>query len=103
MFSGAVTDCSSIKSREHNVSCIVESLENDYLHVDLSHISSSSFVAADPVTIFNLFEILDGLLDFMLEQIDLKSDSGGAICLEILVILLDSKLNKKNFCMCRRR
>lgn len=61
------------------MSCIVNSLADDYLHIDLSHISPSSFVAADAVTIFNLFEILDGLLDFMLEQIEVESDSGGEI------------------------
>jgi len=38
---------------------------------------SSIFVAGDPTTVYNLLEILDGLLDFMMEQIDPNLDSGG--------------------------
>ena len=83
-FAGVLTDCSfgNVKAQEHNISCIVETLGSEYLHVDLSHISPTWFVGGDPVTVFNLFEIMDGLLDFMLEQIDIEADSGGIFLLK---------------------
>ena len=70
-------ESSSILSQEHNIACIVNSLALEYLHMDLSHILPVCFVAGDPTTVFNLLEILDGLLDFMLEQIEINIDSGG--------------------------
>ena len=93
-FAGVLTDCSfgNVKAQEHNISCIVETLGSEYLHVDLSHISPTWFVGGDPVTVFNLFEIMDGLLDFMLEQIDIEADSGGIFLLKpnYQTILLNS-------------
>ncbi|XP_076810131.1 centrosomal protein of 95 kDa-like [Clavelina lepadiformis] len=73
---GVLTDCTTTESQEHNITCVVDTLSNDYLHVDLSHISPSCFVEGDPATVYNLLEILDGLLEFMLDQISSNADSG---------------------------
>ena len=72
--------------------CVIETLSNDYLHVDLSHISPYSYVNGDPTTIYNLLEIMDGLLEFMMEQI---SNSAGKI--NVTIELICSLLLAFNF------
>ena len=74
-----VTESTSVLSQEHNIECLINALADEYLQVDLSHILPVCFVAGEPTTVYNFLEILDGLLDFMLEQIDLNLDSGGRI------------------------
>uniref|UniRef100_H2XX99 DUF5745 domain-containing protein n=1 Tax=Ciona intestinalis TaxID=7719 RepID=H2XX99_CIOIN len=74
---GVLSDCITEESQVHNVACIIDTLADEYLHVDLSHLSPKLFVNGDTVTIYNLLEILDGVLEFMLEQISSNGDSGG--------------------------
>jgi len=78
-FAGVLSECVSLDSQQHNVKCVVDTLADEYLHVDLSHISPQYFISGDPTTVYNLLEILDGLLDFMLDQISNDLDSGGAL------------------------
>nr|XP_002124068.1 centrosomal protein of 95 kDa-like [Ciona intestinalis] len=73
---GVLSDCITEESQVHNVACIIDTLADEYLHVDLSHLSPKLFVNGDTVTIYNLLEILDGVLEFMLEQISSNGDSG---------------------------
>nr|CAB3230078.1 centrosomal protein of 95 kDa-like [Phallusia mammillata] len=73
---GVLADCTSLDAQYHNISCVVDTLADDYLHVDLSHISPQYVVAGDPTSIYNLLEILDGLFEFMLDQISNDLDSG---------------------------
>ena len=63
------TESKSRDAQMHNVDCIINILAGDYLNTNLSHISSKKFVQGDATTIFNLLEILDGLLDFMLDYV----------------------------------
>lgn len=51
----------------------------DYLNVDLSHISASDIVDGDLMAVYNLLEIMDGLLDYLLEKIVPDGDSGGIV------------------------
>jgi len=74
---GVLVESKSAQSQRHNVLCVIETLSNDYLHVDLSHISPYCYVNGDPTTIYNLLEIMDGLLEFMMDQIsDSAADDG---------------------------
>nr|XP_039265456.1 centrosomal protein of 95 kDa-like [Styela clava]XP_039265458.1 centrosomal protein of 95 kDa-like [Styela clava]XP_039265459.1 centrosomal protein of 95 kDa-like [Styela clava] len=73
---GTLVDCSSKEAQIHNIKCIVETLSEDYLKVDLSHIQPEDIVNCDLLSVYNLIEILDGLLDYLLEKIGMDSDSG---------------------------
>lgn len=54
----------------HNVQVVIDSLATDVLGIDLSHISAQYIVKKDHMQIQNLLEIFDGLLDFVLEELD---------------------------------
>ena len=69
------TESRSANAQIHNVSCVLRVLVDDYLHTNLSHISASKFIQGDGTTVYNLLEILDGLLDFMLDHVN-KSAAG---------------------------
>ena len=61
----------------YNVQCVVDSLAADVLHCDLSHITGGAVVDGDVVTIQYLLEILDGLVDYVMEQISSETSSDG--------------------------
>ena len=61
----------------HNVQCVVDSLAADVLHCDLSHIPGGAVVDGDVMTIQYLLEILDGLVDYVMEQISSETSSDG--------------------------
>ncbi|XP_033100569.1 centrosomal protein of 95 kDa-like [Anneissia japonica] len=52
-----------------NVQVVIDSLAQDVLHADLSHISGQAIVEGDHVTIRYLLEIFTGLLEYIMEQI----------------------------------
>jgi len=64
------TESRTIKAQSHNIQCVVDVLANEYLHTNLSHISGDKVVSVDEISIYNLLEILDGMLDFMLEHLN---------------------------------
>lgn len=74
---GALIECESIESQIHNIKCIIDTLSEDLLKVDLSHISAAEVANGDVMSIYNLIEILDGMLDYLLEKGTSESDSGG--------------------------
>lgn len=76
---GALIDCDSVESQIHNVKCIIETFAEDLLKVDLSHISAIDVVKGDLMSVYNLVEILDGMLEYLLEKGTSESDSGGKI------------------------
>uniref|UniRef100_H2ZGE0 DUF5745 domain-containing protein n=1 Tax=Ciona savignyi TaxID=51511 RepID=H2ZGE0_CIOSA len=73
---GVLSDCITEESKVHNVACVIDTLANEYLHVDLSHLSPELIIKGDTITLYNMLEILDGVLEFMLEQISSNGDSG---------------------------
>lgn len=62
----------------HNCQCVIDSLANEVLNVDLSHIKAEGIVDGDFMSITNLLEIFSGLLEYFMECIDENlSDSEG--------------------------
>ncbi|XP_041473055.1 centrosomal protein of 95 kDa-like isoform X1 [Lytechinus variegatus] len=59
----------------HNVQCVIDSLSRDVLHCDLSHITGQAIVDCDIVSIQYLLEILEGLVDYVMEQIGSETSS----------------------------
>ncbi|XP_072168335.1 uncharacterized protein [Diadema setosum] len=59
----------------HNVQCMVDSLASDVLHCDLSHITGQAVVNGDAITIRYLLEILEGLVEYVMEQINSETST----------------------------
>ena len=47
------------------------------MQTSLSHISPKSFVDSDPIAVYNLLEIFDGLTEFMIDYIESKTSKQG--------------------------
>ncbi|XP_044305463.1 centrosomal protein of 95 kDa isoform X2 [Varanus komodoensis] len=54
----------------HNVQAIIDSLALDYLQVSLSHITGENIVKGNKEPIRNLLEVMDGLLEYLTEEIN---------------------------------
>lgn len=78
MFAGLISYPVIHNEHIHNCQSVIDSLANDVLNVDLTHISAKGIVDGDTVSIKNLLEIFSGLLEYFLECIDEnQSDSEG--------------------------
>ena len=60
----------TLEDEIHNVQVVIDSLATDILGIDLSHIDAQSVVCKDAVHIQNLLEIFDGLLDYVIEELN---------------------------------
>lgn len=66
-FTGIVEN--PISNEQHVLNCqtLIDSVASDILSVDLTHITGSSIVEGDKISIRNLLEIFAGLLEFFME------------------------------------
>nr|XP_058972324.1 uncharacterized protein LOC131798640 isoform X2 [Pocillopora verrucosa] len=66
-----------ISNEQHVLNCqtLIDSVASDILSVDLTHITGSSIVEGDKISIRNLLEIFAGLLEFFMEYDD--DDASG--------------------------
>lgn len=69
-FIGLTSSPVNEKDHIHNCKCVIDSLANDVLNVDLSHINAKGIVIGDVISIKNLLEIFSGLLEYFMECID---------------------------------
>jgi len=54
----------------HNLQVVIDLLATEVLDVDLSHIDAQGIVEGNEIHIQNLLEIFDGLLEFVMEELD---------------------------------
>lgn len=73
--SGVIQSPVTREDEIHNVQCVIESLSRDVLHCDLSHITGQAIVDRDVVSVQYLLEILEGLVDYVMEQIGSETSS----------------------------
>lgn len=76
-FEGILTEARSKEAQVHNISCTIKVLEKEYLQTSLSHISPKSFVDSEPIAVYNLLEIFDGLTEFMIDYMESKTSKQG--------------------------
>ena len=71
---GLMVAAESTTDRAHNIQVVTDALANEILGVDLSHIQPTMIAEGDVAQIGNLVEIFDGLLDFVLEELENDND-----------------------------
>ena len=59
----------SLEDDRHNLQMVIDSLSTDVLHVSLSHIRAEDILAGDKQAVCNLLEIFQGLMEFILDQL----------------------------------
>jgi len=92
----------TIEVMTKNIQAIIDSLSEDVLGIDISHVSASSIVNKDQEHVRCLLEIFDGLLQYVLEGVDedVGDDCDDSNLLdenhEILSDVMEEEFGKRN-------